>query len=113
MKEIVLKYLNKNYRFKPTTYSDFLIKNRVTGHDEKLSEVMMSIYPIFNISETEALSIIDTWCEQQDIFVNNRIVAIQEMLYKQGIDVVLTPSQMSEMVDNNQILFNWYNHDLM
>lgn len=110
MKEIVLKYLNKNYRFKITTYNDFLIRDRISGYDVKLSEVMKSIYPIFGISESESLAIFDTWCDQQDILVNNRIVVIQEMLHKQGINIELSQSQMNEIVENNQTLLNWYNH---
>ena len=110
MKKIVLKYLNKNYRFKITTYNDFLIKDRISGHDVKLSEVMKSIYPIFDVSETEASSIFDIWCDQQDTLVNNRIVAVQEMLHKEGIDIELSPSQMNEIVENNQTFINRYDY---
>jgi len=110
MKEIVLKYLNKNYRFKVTTYNDFLIRDRIYDNDEKLSDVIKSIYEIFDISETEALSIFDIWCEQQDILLNNRIVVIKEILYKQGIDIELSATQMNELLENNQTFFNTYDY---
>ena len=87
MEAIVLKYLNKNYRFTLKTYDNFLVKEITSGNDVKLSEVINLIELLFILSEEESLRIFDLWADQQSTFINNRIVEIQEELHKNGFSV--------------------------
>jgi deoxyribodipyrimidine photolyase len=84
MNNIVLKYLNKNYRFTLKTYDNFLVKEIISDNDVKLSEVISLTKLIFMISEEESLKIFDDWADQQLTFINNRVVELQERLHKNG-----------------------------
>jgi type IV secretory pathway TraG/TraD family ATPase VirD4 len=77
MNNIVLKYLNKNYRFTLKTYDNFLVKEITSDNDVKLSEVISLTKLIFMISEEESLKIFDDWADQQLTFINNRVVEVQ------------------------------------
>jgi|694.fasta_scaffold16471_10 deoxyribodipyrimidine photolyase len=87
MNNIVLKYLNKNYRFTLKTYDNFLVKEIISDNDVKLSEVISLTKLIFMISEEESLKIFDDWADQQLTFINNRVVELQERLHKNGYSV--------------------------
>jgi len=84
MNDIVLKYLNKNYRFTLKTYDNFLVKEVTSGNDVKLSEVIRLTELLFVLTEQESLKIFDLWADQQLTKINNRIVEIQKELYKKG-----------------------------
>ena len=89
MNDIVLKYLNKNYRFTLKTYDNFLVKEVTSGNDVKLSEVIRLTELLFVLTEQESLKIFDLWADQQLTKINNRIVEIQEELHKKGFSVPL------------------------
>lgn len=100
MKDIVLNYLNKNYRFSLSTLTSFIIKGRRGGEDIRLSELIASLKVIFSIGDEEISPIIDTWADYQTILINNRIVDIQNRLYEKGITVQLSPSQLNTLMDD-------------
>ena len=77
MNNIVLKYLNKNYRFTLKTYDNFLVKEINSDNGVKLSEVISLTKLIFMISEEESLKIFDDWADQQLTFINNIVVELQ------------------------------------
>jgi hypothetical protein len=100
VKDIVLNYLNKNYRFSLSTLTSFIIKGRRGGEDIRLSELIASLKVIFSIGDEEISPIIDTWADYQTILINNRIVDIQNRLYEKGITVQLSPSQLNTLMDD-------------
>ena len=77
MNNIVLKYLNKNYRFTLKTYDNFLVKEINSDNEVMLSEVISLTKLIFMISEEESLKIFDDWADQQLTFINNIVVELQ------------------------------------
>jgi hypothetical protein len=112
VKETILKYLNKNYRFTLSTYNSYFIRDRIEECDVKLTDVTKSLKVIFSIDDDTLMSIIDKWCDQQIILLNNRIVEIREKLYEQGIDIEISVEQMNSMlidsidtIDYNKILY--------
>lgn len=104
MKDIVLDYLNKNYRFSLSTLSSFMIKGRRGGEDIRLSELIASLKVIFSIGDEEISSIIDTWADYQTVLINNRIVDIQNRLYEKGVTVQLSPSQLNIIMDDEDAI---------
>jgi hypothetical protein len=100
MEEIVLKYLNKNFRVTFSTFDSFLLKDLINGGDVKLSEVMKSIPTIFDVEENDSLHIFDKWCDQQNILLNNRLVEMQEKLYSAGINIELNSEQKNKVSED-------------
>jgi hypothetical protein len=104
VKDIVLDYLNKNYRFGLSTLSSFILKGRRGGDDVRLSELVASLKVIFSISDEEISAIIELWADYQTLLINNRIVDIQNRLYKEGVTVELSASQYNTLMDDEDTL---------
>lgn len=102
MKPIILKYLNKNYRFTYSTFSSYLLKDRIREEEVKLSDIINSLKTIFTISEEEIMVIFDEWADSQSILLNNRLVEIQERLYKIGVTVDLSPQQINTLIEDEE-----------
>jgi bacterioferritin (cytochrome b1) len=51
VKETILKYLNKNYRFTLSTYNSYFIRDRIYEQDVKLADVTKSLGDIFSIDD--------------------------------------------------------------
>lgn len=102
MKAIILKYLNKNYRFTYSTFNSYLLKDRVREEEVKLSDVINSLKTIFTVSDEEIMTIFDEWSDSQSILLNNRLVEIQERLYKIGVTVDLSPQQINTLIEDEE-----------
>lgn len=102
MKAIILKYLNKNYRFTYSTFNSYLLKDRVREEEVRLSDVINSLKTIFTVSDEEIMTIFDEWSDSQSILLNNRLVEIQERLYKIGVTVDLSPQQINTLIEDEE-----------
>ena len=102
MKPIILKYLNKNYRLTYSTFSSYLLKDRIREEEVKLSDVINSLKNIFTVSDEEIMTIFDEWADSQSILLNNRLVEIQERLYKIGVTVDLSPQQINTLIEDEE-----------
>lgn len=100
MDDLIFKYLNKNYRFTLNTYEDFLVKNKITGEEEKLSGVISSLSVIFNEEENEIMRIFDRWADYQNAMLYNRITEIREEVLKGGSEINLTIDEIVEIMSN-------------
>jgi len=98
MDDLIFKYLNKNYRFTLNTYEDFLVKNKITGEEEKLSGVISSLSVIFNEDENEIMRIFDRWADYQNAILYNRITEIREEVLKSGSEINLTVDEIVEIM---------------
>lgn len=98
MEHIILDYLNKNYRFTLSTYNSYFIRDRVNESNIKLADAIISLKDIFSVDDDMLMSLIDKWCDQQIILLNNRIVHIREELYKKGVDIEISVDQMNSML---------------
>ena len=102
MKTIIIKYLNKNYRFTYSTFSSFLLKDRVRDEEVRLSDVINSLKTIFTVSDEEIMTIFDEWSDSQSILLNNRLVEVQERLYKAGITIELSSQQINTLIEDEE-----------
>lgn len=100
MDDLIFKYLNKNYRFTLNTYEDFLVKNKITGEEEKLSGVISSLSVIFDEEENEIMRIFDRWADYQNAMLYNRITEIREEVLKGGSEINLTVDEIVEIMTN-------------
>lgn len=98
MEHIILNYLNKNYRFTLSTYSSYFVRDRINDSNVKLVELSKDLREIFLIDDDTLIPLLDKWCEQQITLLNNRVVQIQEELYKKGISVEIVVDQMNSML---------------
>ena len=98
MEHIILDYLNKNYRFTLSTYNSYFIRDRVNESNIRLADAIISLKDIFSVDDDMLMSLIDKWCDQQIILLNNRIVHIREELYKKGVDIEISVDQMNSML---------------
>lgn len=98
MEHIILDYLNKNYRFTLSTYNSYFVRDRVNESNIRLADAIISLKDIFSVDDDMLMSLIDKWCDQQIILLNNRIVHIREELYKKGVDIEISVDQMNSML---------------
>lgn len=100
MKEIILKYLNSNYKFTLSTYVSYYLYDTTNNKEVSLKEALASIILIFDIDETELSKIFDTWADEQAIKINNKITDIRYNLYETtGVELELTPSELNKIIE--------------
>ncbi len=104
MKNIVLNYLNKNYRFSLSTFNSFILKGRRGEADIKLSALIEDLKVIFSITENEITPFIDAWADYQTTLIYNRVADIKERLYKEGVTVELSPTQYNIIMDDEDTI---------
>jgi hypothetical protein len=102
MEDIVLKYLNKNYRFTLSTYSSYFLKDRVDDKNVHLKDVLSLLKETFTMDETEMMNIFGKWSENQEVLINNRIVEIKERLYAMGVTIELSVDQMNTIIEDEE-----------
>jgi hypothetical protein len=102
LEDIVLKYLNKNYRFTISTYSSYFLKDRVNDANVHLKDVLTLLKETFTMDETQLMDIFGKWSESQEILINNRIVEIKERLYAMGVTIELSVDQMNTIIEDEE-----------
>lgn len=102
MEDIILKYLNKNYRFTLSTYSSYFLKDRVNDANVHLKDVLALLKETFTMDETQLMNIFGKWSESQEILMNNRIVEIKERLYAMGVTIELSVDQMNTIIEDEE-----------
>ncbi len=106
MEDIVLKHLNKNYRFTLSTYSSYFLKDRVNNANVHLKNVLALLKETFTMDETELMNIFGKWSESQEVLINNRIVEIKERLYAMGVTIELSVDQMNTIIEDEEKRMN-------
>ena len=79
-----------------------MIKDRIADNNVRLSDVISSLITIFSLTEEEMMVLFDKWADSQSILLNNRLVEIQEHLYKNGVDIQLTPHQINMLMEDEE-----------
>ena len=100
MEDIVIKYLDKNYRFTLSTYSSYFLLDRVNGGAIRLKDVLELLKETFTMDETHLMDIFGKWSESQETLINNRIVEIKERLYAMGVTIELSVDQMNTIIED-------------
>ena len=99
MKEIILKYLNSQYRFTLSTYVSYNLYDKIEKREVRLAEGLKSIITIFGIDEAELMGIFDVWADEQAIIMQNMITDCRYKLYeKTGMELKLTPSDLNNLM---------------
>jgi hypothetical protein len=102
MNKIILKYLNKQYKFTLSTYVSYKLYDKIDNSEIGLKDVMASIRLIFDIDEDELMSIFDKWADEQAVILNNQIADIRYKLYEEtGVELVLTTKDLNNLMDND------------
>jgi hypothetical protein len=108
MEQIVLKYLNDNYKFTLSTYVSYKLKEISTGNDVSLKDVLIQLETIFSLDEEQQRMIFDKWADIKSVELNNIIVEVQEKLYiLTGKEISIDPSEMNGLIDTPDNLDNF------
>ena len=100
MNQIVLKYLDDNYKFTLSTYVSYKLRERLSNDDVSLREVLKQLDIIFSLSEEELRTVFEIWCDKKSIEINNLVVEMQDKIYQlTGKTIQVTPEQMNGMID--------------
>lgn len=100
MDEIVLIFLNKNYRFSLSTHTSYKIVGRNGNPDISLVHLLTDISNIFSIDGDETYKIFEKWADYQTTLINNRITDILEKLHNEGVDVKLSVEQYNILLSD-------------
>jgi hypothetical protein len=82
-----------------------MLRDRIRDEDVRLSDVITSLKVIFTVSDEDIMTIVDEWADSQSTLLNNRLVEIQERLYKKGITIQLSPEQINTLIDDEDKRF--------
>jgi len=86
-----------------------MLRDRIRDEDVRLSDVITSLKVIFTVSDEDIMTIVDEWADSQSTLLNNRLVEIQERLYKKGITIQLSPEQINTLIDDEDKRFQLMN----
>ena len=101
MNDIILRYLNKNYRFTLSTYTSFKILDIINNHEVSLSILIKDMVLLFDIDLEESGRIFDLWADAQIIKLNNTITDLRYKYYeKYGVELDLTPPETNEALES-------------
>lgn len=82
MKELIIKYIERNFRFILTGLTSLFIFDLSTGKRLKPGELMSELTEIFgNIDYNETLSIVEPWFNGEITRIQNKIVDLQYDMY--------------------------------
>ena len=100
MNQIVLKYLDDNYKFTLSTYVSYKLRERLSNDDVSLKEVLNQLDIIFSLSEEELRTVFEIWCDKKSIEINNLVVEMQDKIYQlTGKTIQVSPEQMNGLID--------------
>jgi len=90
MKEIVNKYLDKQYLFTPYTYVSYKLFNKETNTEVRIPTICKDLVKVFGIEGDNAdlLEYFNLWLEAKATIMNNRITDFKYAYYqKYGIEI--------------------------
>jgi len=100
MKEIIIKYLNTQYKFTLSTYVSYKLYDKLECRDVGLKEAINIIRKIFSIEDSELMPIFDCWADEQATIIQNKITDIRYNFYeKTGVELDLMPNDLNLLMD--------------
>jgi len=100
MKQIVINYLDDNYKFTLSTYASYKLREKLSNSDISLREVFIQLEIIFSLPEDELREAFEIWCDIKAIEINNLVVDLQDKIYQLTGKVVQVPvDQMNGLID--------------
>lgn len=79
--KLIIKHLNKSYRFSLETYETFRVLEKDGNSSVGLKELYNSVGMIFDVTQDEIIEPMESWFTHQETLLNNRIVDILEKTY--------------------------------
>jgi len=105
MKDLVIKYLNDNYKLTLSTYVSYYLIEILTGNNISLKEVLNQISLIFSLNDEEQSNFFNEWADIKAIELNNLIVDIQEKMYNlTGKTIDIHPRDMNGLINQGDNL---------
>jgi hypothetical protein len=99
MEEIIVKYLDKNFKFTLSTLNSYKLFDRTTKENVYLTTVWNDVELIFGLSKEEFEPIWDKWAENHIININNKITDIRYKLYElNGNDLLLSVEDINTLL---------------
>ena len=99
MEEMVIKYLDKNFKFTLSTLSSYKLFDRTTKQNVYLTTIWDDVGVIFGLSKEDFEPIWDKWAEAHIVNINNKITDIRYKLYElNGSDVLLSVEDINTLL---------------
>lgn len=106
MKNIIVKYLDKNYRITLSTYVSYFLFDRIQKCEVRSLDILSSLESIFELDKLEIECIYVEWAEQKEIELNNRIVDIQTKIFiETGRAIRLSPVEVNTIIDEEEAYY--------
>jgi hypothetical protein len=100
MKEIITKYLDKNYKFTLSSYISYHLVIKSNGEQIRPDDVYKTLSQIFGLSNEEIEPIYNAWGEAQAIKMENLITDIRYKIYeKTGFTLDLTVADLNRIIN--------------
>jgi hypothetical protein len=100
MKEIITKYLDKNYKFTLSSYISYHLVIKSNGEQIRPDDVYKTLSQIFGLSDEEIEPIYNAWGEAQAIKMENLITDIRYKIYeKTGFQLDLTVLDLNKIIN--------------
>jgi len=99
MEEIILSYLDKQYRFSLSTLSSYKLYDRTNNIDVSVISIWNEMDTIFGITKEAFEPIWDKWADGKITEINNRITEIRYKLYElNGTDVEISAADINTLL---------------
>jgi hypothetical protein len=99
MEEIVIKYLDKQYRFSLSTLSSYKLYDKINKSDVYLISIWNDMETVFGISREDFEPIWDKWVDIKITELNNRITDIRYKLYElNGGDIHISAADINTLL---------------
>jgi hypothetical protein len=96
MEEIIIKYLDKQYRFSLSTLSSYKLYDKQNKGDVYLTTIWDDMETLFGITKEDFEPIWDKWADGKITELNNRITEIRYKLYElNGADIHISAADIN------------------
>ena len=99
MEKLIIKYLNRHYKLSFKSNFNHEIYGKIEKKDVSFPFVMNELTTIFSVEMNEAEKMVYKWSSNLIVLMNNRVVSLQESLYKEGYDSNLTSTYIKRILN--------------
>ena len=111
MNDIILKYLNTNFRLNGySSIKDYRLFDIVENKVVSPRDVVLSLKDIFGVEVEEILDIVGPWFENKVIELQNKVTDIHYKAFElTGIELTFTLNQLNKLLEYDGII----NHTIL
>jgi len=99
LEKLIFNYLNHHYKLSFKSNFDHEIYGKIEKKYFSFSFVMNELTTIFSVNINEAEKMVYRWSSNLIVLMNNRVVSLQESLYKEGFDTNLTSTYVKRILN--------------